>query len=136
FYSGRVVLERYGLVEVGAVVGHALYVNSDPEGGAFNVGRGLGDVDGFQCCRGAGDGGRAVGGLEQPAAKTDVEERGAFGAIRISGLVIEAMVAAHDGEQPALRLARPGAGQLDEEAEYLDIFTSRFPPFSLAVCFV
>lgn len=59
---GPVVLEWYELVEVGAAVDHALFVNGDTGGGAFEFGEAFGDVEGIQCGLGAGHGGRVVGG--------------------------------------------------------------------------
>ncbi len=62
FLPGPVVLERYELVEVGAAVDHALFVDSDAGGGAFEFGEAFGDVEVVQGCFGTGDGGRVVRG--------------------------------------------------------------------------
>jgi hypothetical protein len=48
------------LVEVGAAVDHALFVNGDAGGGAFEFGEAFGDVEFVQGSLGAGDGGRVV----------------------------------------------------------------------------
>lgn len=52
---GPVVLERYQLVEVGAAVDHALFVNGDAGRGAFQLGQAFGDVQGVQGSLGALD---------------------------------------------------------------------------------
>ncbi|MNG08853.1 hypothetical protein D3C84_922400 [compost metagenome] len=54
---GPVVLEWHELVEVGAAVDHALFVNGDTGGGAFEFGEAFGDVEGIQGGFGAGNGG-------------------------------------------------------------------------------
>lgn len=59
---GPVVLEGYELVEVGAAVDHALFVNGDTGGGAFEFGEAFGDVEGVQSGFGAGNGGGVSGG--------------------------------------------------------------------------
>jgi len=54
---GPVVLERYELVEVGTAVDHALFVNGDTGGGAFEFGEAFGDVEVVEGSLGASDGG-------------------------------------------------------------------------------
>ncbi|CRM17385.1 hypothetical protein [Pseudomonas sp. 58 R 12] len=59
---GPVVLEGHELVEVGAAVDHALFVNGDAGGGAFEFGEAFGDVEFVQGGLGADDGGGVTGG--------------------------------------------------------------------------
>ncbi|CRM09664.1 hypothetical protein [Pseudomonas sp. 31 E 6] len=59
---GPVVLEGHELVEVGAAVDHAFFVNGDAGGGAFEFGEAFGDVEFVQGSLGADDGGGVVGG--------------------------------------------------------------------------
>ncbi|RMO74693.1 hypothetical protein ALQ35_200021 [Pseudomonas fluorescens] len=58
---GPVVLEGHELVEVGAAVDHALFVNGDAGGGAFELSEAFGDVEFVQGGLGAHDGGGVVG---------------------------------------------------------------------------
>lgn len=59
---GPVVLERYQLVEVGAAVDHALFIDRDSGRGAFQLGQAFGDVQGVQRSLGALDGVGVGGG--------------------------------------------------------------------------
>ncbi|MGF6628077.1 hypothetical protein ABH908_001716 [Pseudomonas frederiksbergensis] len=52
-----VVFEWHELVEVGAAVDHALFIDSYTGRGAFQFGEAFGDVEGIQGSLGAGDGG-------------------------------------------------------------------------------
>ncbi len=58
---GPVVLEGDKLVEVGAAVDHALLVDGDAGGGAFELGQAFGDVEFVQGGLGAGYGGGVAG---------------------------------------------------------------------------
>ncbi|MNP20263.1 hypothetical protein D3C76_1128280 [compost metagenome] len=58
---GPVVLEGYELVEVGAAVDHALFVDRDAGGGAFELGQAFGDVEFVEGGLGLDDGGRVAG---------------------------------------------------------------------------
>jgi hypothetical protein len=62
FLPGPVVLEGHELVEVGAAVDHALFVDSDAGGGAFELGEAFGDVEFVEGSLGANDRGGVVGG--------------------------------------------------------------------------
>src|SRR5476649_1926908 len=62
FLPGPVVLEGHELVEVGAAVDHALFVNGDAGGGTFQLGEAFGDVEFVQGGLGAHDGGGVAGG--------------------------------------------------------------------------
>ncbi len=59
---GPVVLERHELVEVGAAVDHALFVNGDAGGGTFQLGEAFGDVEFVEGGLGADDRGGVAGG--------------------------------------------------------------------------
>ncbi|CRM28947.1 hypothetical protein [Pseudomonas sp. 25 E 4] len=59
---GPVVFEGHELVEVGAAVDHALFVDGHAGGGAFEFGEAFGDVEFVQRCLGAHDGGGVTGG--------------------------------------------------------------------------
>ncbi len=59
---GPVVLEGDELVEVGAAVDHALFIDGDPSRGAFEFGQAFGDIEGVESGLGPDDRGGVVGG--------------------------------------------------------------------------
>ncbi|MCY1443754.1 hypothetical protein D9M71_601850 [compost metagenome] len=75
---GPVVLERYQLVEVGAAVDHALFVNRDAGRGAFQLGQAFGNVEGVEGSLGTLDGfGVRSGG------RTGLQGGGTTGAVEL-----------------------------------------------------
>ncbi len=58
---GPVVFEWHELVEVGAAVDHALFIDGDTGGGAFEFGEAFGDVEFVEGGLGANDRGRVAG---------------------------------------------------------------------------
>lgn len=115
FLPGPVVLEWHELVEVGAAVDHALFVNGDTGGGAFEFGEAFGDVEGVQCSLGAGDSGRVVGGhgagFDRGGTTSVVEAVhvgfssvagvGAFHGCYFTVFFVEFVPAQHDVSSPA-----------------------------------
>ncbi|SAM33530.1 hypothetical protein BN1864_LIB5394:03577 [Pseudomonas sp. 1 R 17] len=112
---GPVVLEGHELVEVGAAVDHALFVNGDAGGGAFEFGEAFGDVEFVQGGLGAHDGGGVTGGdgacFDGGSGTGTVEAVhvgfggvagvGAFGGYFTVFFFVEFVPAQHDVSSPA-----------------------------------
>ena len=111
--AGR--LPRHELVEVGAAVDHALFVNGDAGGGAIEFGEAFGDVEFVQGGLGAHDGGGVTGGdsagFDGGGSAGTVEavhvgfggvaRVGAFGGYFAFFFFVEFVPAQHDVSSPA-----------------------------------
>jgi hypothetical protein len=102
------------LVEVGAAVDHALFVNGDTGGGAFEFGEAFGDVERIQGSFGAGNGSGVSGGYGAgfegggTASAVETVHVGFGGVASVSALdcyfrvfFVEFVPAQHDVSSPA-----------------------------------
>ncbi len=114
FCQGPVVFERDELVEVGAAVDHALFVNGYTGGGAFEFSQAFGDVEVVQGSLGANDRGGVGGGYGtgfQCGGTTSGVEAVHVGFGRVTGIgafgdnfavfFVEFVPAQHDVSSPA-----------------------------------
>ncbi|CAI8868725.1 hypothetical protein EMIT0162MI3_20424 [Pseudomonas chlororaphis] len=111
---GPVIFEWHELVEVGAAVDHALFIDGDTGGSTFQLGQAFGDVELVQRGLGTGNGSRIIGGygagFESGGTTGAVEfVHGSFGSVAGVGafngdfafFFVEFVPAQHDVSSPA-----------------------------------